>query len=683
MDTLLSIMKNDAMSKERWESIQQCKRNFLLNDCENHLNNPQLNPAIAASWIRSRSMGVDPYNEIVGLPLSPKDYEGILEKNRILIEIAKPLVNIYKDLMISSDYNLELIDSNGVSLLQEGESSIHPWEGTIFDEATMGTNAHSLSMELKHPVQLFGPEHYCLTLQNIVATAAPIMDKFGKPMASLALTQPLKNPPWEDQKPLSHTLGLITAMAAAVEAQLRLRESYEQLIFSNDCLKTAYDTIEATLACVDEGIITVDKNGQILRVNQEGMRMLRLKPEEIGQKSIMKFLNARSSIMSMAASGESASIEETFFFDNDDQPYMVNIHPVLNHSNGQLDVAVLRLTPIEKINSMVTSRSGATASFHFEDIIGESKALKKAIEMGQRFARSQENILLIGESGTGKELFAQSIHNLHRPTGPFMAVNCAAMPRELIESELFGYEGGSFTGAERSGRPGKIELAQGGTLFLDEIGDMPLELQAVLLRVLEDKQIMRIGGRRYKKVDFRLIAATNKPLEEMAKEKLFREDLYFRLSVLSIQLPPLRNREQDAELLSGYFIRKYCKKVGSKLRTLSPEAQKIIMAYNWPGNIRQLESAMSFALNMTQSDVIELNDLPEYLISTKNPVKINLIATDEEKTEETLSLRKLEKSAIDLALIHAHNSIPRAAALLGISKATLYRKLKEYNYDQL
>ncbi|HHY28881.1 MAG TPA: sigma 54-interacting transcriptional regulator, partial [Desulfitobacterium dehalogenans] len=224
---------------------------------------------------------------------------------------------------------------------------------------------------------------------------------------------------------------------------------------------------------------------------------------------------------------------------------------------------------------------------------------------------------------------------------------------------------------------------QGGTLFLDEIGDMPLELQAVLLRVLEDKEVMRIGGRRYKKVDFRLIAATNKPLDEMAKENLFREDLYFRLSVLSIQLPPLRNREHDAELLSGYFIRKYCKKVGSKLRTLSPEAQKIIMAYNWPGNIRQLESAMSFALNMTQSDVIEPKDLPEYLTSTKNLVKINFIANDEEKTEEILSLRKLEKAAIDLALIHAHNSIPRAAALLGISKATLYRKLKEYNYDQL
>lgn len=676
-------MKNDLISKEHWEIIQQLKENFFLTHSENSLNHPQLSPDIASSWIRSFNMKVNPYNEIVGEIMSQAEYEKILEENRVLMEAIKPLVNIYKDLMISSDYNLELIDNHGISLLQEGKSSLHPWQGTIFEEHNMGTNAHSLCMHLKRPVQLFGPEHYCIALQNIVASAAPIIDKSGEAIASLVLTQPFKNPPYEDSKSFSHTLGLITAMASAIEAQIKLKESNEHLIYSNDCLKTAYDTIEVTLACVDEGIITIDKTGKILRANREGIRLLRLKIEEIGKAIIMNYLDKKSSLMSLAVKAEGANIEETFYFDNDEQTFMVNIHPILNHNTGQLSIAVLRLTPIEIINSMVTSRCGATASFHFQDIVGESKALRNAIEMGQRFARSPENVLLIGESGTGKELFAQSIHNQHRPNGPFMAVNCAAMPRELIESELFGYEGGSFTGAERSGRPGKIELADGGTLFLDEIGDMPLELQSVLLRVLEDKQVMRIGGKRYKKVDFRLISATNKNLDEMVNNGLFREDLFFRLSVLSIRLPPLRNREKDIGILSRYFIRSYCKKTGLQEAKLSPDAQKIINEYDWPGNVRQLENAIIYALNMAQSNVIEAKDLPEYIQQVKGPLKIYLNETHKDKLEEILSLEKLEKAAIELALLHTHNSIPQAAELLQISKATIYRKLKEYNFDQI
>ncbi len=226
--------------------------------------------------------------------------------------------------------------------------------------------------------------------------------------------------------------------------------------------------------------------------------------------------------------------------------------------------------------------------------MGESHVFKRTVTLAERFAKSPENILLIGESGTGKELFAQAIHNVYCPQGPFMAVNCAAMPRELIESELFGYEGGSFTGAERAGRPGKIELAHGGTLFLDEIGDMPLELQAVLLRTLEDKQVMRVGGSRYKKVDFRLIAATNKSLLTMVRENQFREDLYFRISVLAIDIPPLRERNDDISLLSNFFVENYCRKMGWNIPEITPLAQSRINSYGWPGNVRQLQNAMIY-----------------------------------------------------------------------------------------
>jgi transcriptional regulator with PAS, ATPase and Fis domain len=324
---------------------------------------------------------------------------------------------------------------------------------------------------------------------------------------------------------------------------------------------------------------------------------------------------------------------------------------------------------------MVTSRSGATAAFSFDEIIGESKEFNKAVSMGKRFAKSPENVLIIGESGTGKELFAQSMHNDYRPHGPFIAVNCAAMPRNLIESELFGYEPGSFTGAERSGRPGKIELAHGGTQFLDEIGDMPLELQAVLLRVLEDKQVMRIGGRRYKKVDFRLIAATNKNLYQMIQEGLFREDLYFRLSVLSVNLPPLRERGNDVELLSQYFIKNYCKKMGWKLPKFSTVAANLLKTYKWPGNVRQLENAVIYAANTAQNDLIEADDLPAIVLGGNSTVP----STSSINSNSVQTIEAMEKVVIENALYKTRNNITKAAELLGIGKSTLYRKLKEYD----
>jgi transcriptional regulator with PAS, ATPase and Fis domain len=680
------INNEHIMTKERWESILLCKNNFLQNSAEDPRQCPQMNPEIAASWIRSRNLGVSPSAQVINQRLDPQEVEKILHENHVMIDIAAPLFNTFKDFVISSSYQLYLWDIHGVTILHEGEMTTiplghEPIIGTLWNEDTIGTCAHVLSKRLKRPVQLLGPEHYCVVLRNITASAAPILDESGEVMAVLVLSQPLMNPPWEEsyQNLRSHTLGLITTMAAAIEAQIKLKKSNEALMMTNDSLATTNGTLEVTLACVDEGIITIDQTGTILRSNQEGTRILRMKADEMGRRNIRDFLDSQSSLMSQAERGENVDIEETICAGNDRQPYVISIRPVLNQDTRKLDVAVLRLNHAEKVNALVTKRSGATANFTFEDIIGESGPIKEAITRVQRFATSPENILLAGESGTGKELFAQSIHNTYCPYGPFMAVNCAALPRELIESELFGYEGGSFTGAERNGRPGKIELANGGTLFLDEIGDMPFELQAVLLRVLEDKQVMRIGGRRYKKVDFRVIAATHKNLFEMVQENLFREDLYFRLSVLSVHLPPLRDRGGDREVFSRYFIDRYCRKLGWKVPQISPEAQKKINEYDWPGNVRQLENAMIYAVNTTQGKVIELENLPDEIWLGSRQRRFHGTVNSGDKATETLSLKELERAAIDLAMLKAHNSVSLAADFLEISKPTLYRKLKEYN----
>lgn len=678
---LLMNENYDLISKRRWEGILECKKRFLNNEdpcvCEN------LNDKVLESWYRSRELEVSPYTNLTEPQLNHDEFEKILKDNSELIQVIKPLINTFKNMAIfTSGYILYLCDRNGAFLVQEGEMGRISTEGLVWNENTIGTCVHSLCVSLKRPVQMIGPEHYNVALNNILAFAAPIMDESGEIIATLILGQPLIDRPWLEsfQNANSHTLGLITSLAVAVEGQLKLihsnksvKESYQNLKIAHENLSISHATTKVISNFLDEGIIAIDRTGTIIHTNQEGARILKIEMSEKGKRNINEFLCSHSRLISVIEEGRNTSIEESLCIENEEHSYIIHIQPIFSPGTEHIDVVVLRFNPVEKINAMVTSRSGAVANYNFEDLMGKSKELKRSIDLAQRFANLTDNILLIGESGTGKELFAQAIHNAYRPQGPFIAVNCAAMPRELIESELFGYEGGSFTGAERSGRPGKIELANGGTLFLDEIGDMPLEIQAVLLRTLEDKQVMRVGGRRYKKVDFRLISATNKDLYSMVKERQYREDLYFRLSVLTINIPPLRNRGNDIEILYKYFIEKYCKKQGWKIPKITPETEKIISEYKWPGNVRQLQNAMTYAVNTAQKGQITPDCLPNYIMTDTTPISNDKMAKD-----EMLRLDNLEKMAIETALLRSDNNMDRAVEILGISRSTLYRKLKEY-----
>ncbi len=678
-----------GITKEAWEGLLQCKEDFVNNKLADPRTCSFVNQEIAASWIRSRQFGIDPHMDVHLPTLSPDQFEALLKENSQLINIVKPLIENFKEMaVLESGYVMYVCDKNGAFLYSEGEMTRLPTlhdskAGLVWNESTIGTNVHSLCARLKQPVQIWGPEHYCMVLKDVMVSASPIMNEEGEVIATLILSQPLVGTPWTEsfQNFRSHTLGLITAVASAVEAQIKLENSNEKLKESYHDLATVHNALEATLTFIDEGIITIDCVGKILHSNNEGLRILKLRPEDVGNRYIKEYLSPQSDIKVLIADGRPRDIEETICSGNDENAYLLSIRPILNRSSNRVDLTVLRFNPIEKINSIAANRAGAIAIYRFEDILGENREFKMSLAIAQRFATSEENILLLGESGTGKELFAQAIHNVHRPRGPYIAVNCAAMPRELIESELFGYEGGSFTGAERSGRPGKIELANGGTLFLDEIGDMPLELQAVLLRVLEDKQVMRIGGRRYKKVDFRLVAATNKDLYKMIQESQFREDLYFRLSVLTVNIPPLRARGNDVEVLSRIFVEKYCQKQGWEVPEISPAALKHIKEYKWPGNVRQLQNAMVYAVNTAIDCVIKPENLPGYIIRDTAPIKIEAASTSSTDIREMLSMENLERSAIGTALLHANNCIPVAAEMLGISRSTLYRKLKEYNIE--
>jgi len=341
----------------------------------------------------------------------------------------------------------------------------------------------------------------------------------------------------------------------------------------------------------------------------------------------------------------------------------------------RIEDAIQRATPkffITKLggeSGQVEPRGYDLRAIHtFEDIAGKSPAMVKAKSIARKISGIPESILLIGDSGTGKELFAHAIHNEAYSQNPFVAINCAAIPRSLIESELFGYEGGSFTGAERKGRVGKIEMANGGTLFLDEIGDMPLDLQPVLLRVLEDKRIMRVGGNKYIPVNFRVIAATNRNLYEMVERKEFREDLYFRLAAFKISIPPLKNRGEDIISLAKFFIEKQCMQLNRPLLELDTDAQKKIMAYHWPGNVRELKNCMLWAVSMAENK-IKIEDLPEEITCNTN---------SDSNSSQPRTMQEFERQAITEAMTYCNQNISDAAQVLGWTRPTLYRKLKDY-----
>jgi transcriptional regulator with PAS, ATPase and Fis domain len=381
----------------------------------------------------------------------------------------------------------------------------------------------------------------------------------------------------------------------------------------------------------------------------------------------------------------------------DSESYQVQPHVAANSGSDDPEGMVLRLQrlgqghPAHRQND-----SGDVADITFDDVLGSSDAIKSAIKLARRYAATNENILLVGESGTGKEYFAQAIHNTSRPQGPFMSINCAAIPPRLIESELFGYEEGSFTGARRGGKPGKIELAQDGTLFLDEIGDMPLELQATLLRVLENKRVMRLGGKSYRQVDFRITAATNRDLLEMVHEKTFREDLFYRLSVLTVRLPSLEERFEDKAFFARYYLNECrCKDPGGP-QDFAPDTLERIVAFHWHGNVRQLRNAVFSSYFAARDRLIQISDLPVHIRGARqneegkgaadalSELSLPALPSQQGRTPQLLSalpsqqlvLREQERVAIDRALAQTGNNIAKAAELLGISRATLYRRLK-------
>ncbi|QXM07384.1 sigma 54-interacting transcriptional regulator [Crassaminicella indica] len=318
-----------------------------------------------------------------------------------------------------------------------------------------------------------------------------------------------------------------------------------------------------------------------------------------------------------------------------------------------------------------------SAKYSFQDLVGESPSMSIVKDMAMKAAKTSSNVLITGESGTGKELFAHSIHNAsNRYLGPFVKINCAAIPAELLESELFGYEEGAFTGAKKGGKEGKFELANGGTILLDEIGDMPFAMQAKLLRVLQEKEVERLGGNVIRKIDVRIISSTNKDLDALVKNGEFREDLFYRLNVMSIKIPPLRERKEDIEALANELKMKLSNRLGIYVEGISQGAIEILKKYAWPGNIRELENVIERAINLLDSDlIIKPKHLPTRL--TKNDKKNYPIGNKSLKE----MVEEMEKDMIVACLKENNGNKYQTAKSLGISRVGLYKKLKRYGLE--
>ncbi len=445
-----------------------------------------------------------------------------------------------------------------------------------------------------------------------------------------------------------------------------------------------YDVLDVLMNTLDEWVVVVDKNGIITRMSKaykdfnqdndpegkhvtdviENTRMHKVIESGLPELNDVQYIRGNKMVASrvpIIRNGKViGAVGKVIFKDLKDFYTLSN-----KISTLQSEVAYYK----EELGR------ARAAKYSFDMIIGGSEATEKTKAMAKRAARTDSNVLIIGESGTGKELFAHAIHNeSSRRFGPFVKVNCAAIPGELLESELFGYESGAFTGARKDGKKGKFELANKGTILLDEIGEMPIEMQVKLLRALQEREIDRVGGQEPIKIDVRIIASTNKVLEDLVEQGLFREDLFYRLNVMRINLTPIRERIEEIPDIVNALVSKLTERLGLYVSGITPEAMNIMMRYEWPGNIRELENALERAINLLDDDMlIKAAHLPDKLIKNKYKVRLHKGKLLQNIIEE------VEKEIIEQTLEENDFNKNKTAKILGISRAGLYNKIAQYH----
>lgn len=681
-------MYTEENERNYWEA----RKRFLLDGTVSDA----VDPGIAASWRRSAAYGVDAKATVLyhdrNMNVLTNGIELLNTRDAYFYLAEAELLSSIGAAIVFTDDHFDVFAIRGNRELKDELRAMNFRFGTNLAESNVGTTALSMSFFSGQEVWVCGSEHYMRALTKYICVANCSQANFKSTSGVLypsMIIIPIEK--YQEQYRFLFSYILSTHMYR----QRSLMNSNYLIYNSIINLMTEMNAIH---------YIALDNDNRIIDLSDGLLNQLSLQYAHVIGSELRTVFPCLAQTMEEGKLGDSVKMTgctnimspklgsyyaRCVEIRNDGDrigkvvlmssvPLGMKALPTGNHIPATETDAVERV----QMQPQAPHRSAFSAKYTFNDLCGSCQAFNEAVYRAQRVAKSDSSILILGESGTGKELFAQAIHNASSRRGhPFVSINCAAMPRELISSELFGYVEGAFTGARKNGAPGKIELANKGTLFLDEIGDMPLDLQVHLLKVLEDKAFTRLGDSKSKTVDIRVIAATNQDLNKLVREGAFRLDLYYRLNVFTLELPPLRGRVSDIPQLTRLFIKQCAQRLDKQVSDISPEALGAFMAYSWPGNLRELRNAVESSVNLAMNEEIMLSDIPTAIlratgIQPENAASNSLLLT------ELNSAGKRAETEMILELMERYNgNKSMVAEKLGISRPALYRKLKKIQGD--
>lgn len=579
-----------------------------------------------------------------------------------LLAAASPVMDEYRAFAAEAGGLFLLVDPEGRLLATAGAAELAPRlglePGTDLSESGIGTGAVGLCLETREPCCVIGAEHYARALGGLAACAAPLSGGKFRFIGVFAAVFPLVR--WSPA-----CAALLTSLAANINHRHHI----------NDLLKDQ----ETTLELLNDSVLILNNSGHIKAANAHARRLLNIGSEEkIALGPIANFVRDGAPFQEIIENGRRVEDRECTL-DIGGEPRRVLLSAEFIPEGKGI---VCTLTEMERVERLAARTTGGKAVYRFTDIIGTSDAIVHAVDLARMAAQSDITTLLLGESGTGKELFAHAVHNgSSRRRGPFITINCGALPRELIQSELFGYEAGAFTGAVKNGKAGKFELADKGTIFLDEIGEMPFDAQTNLLRLIQNREVSRLGSTASRTVDVRIIAATNRNLQTAMESGAFRSDLYYRLCVFAINVPSLRSRPTDIGVLAEHFLERYVSRLGRRIRGFTHEAMQRLLRYAWPGNIRELENVVEYAVNICTGPYIQAGDLPVTLSGGGGGNLRPQPASQAPQAAEAPTLYQLERNAIVEVLARFNGNMSVAAEELGIARSALYSKLARFGID--
>lgn len=640
-------------------------REVLLN--KGAIQDNAVRSVIQASWQRCISTDVNPLIANKEVRMNKCQLDSLKEDYQGLITAAKPIIRDAENLLADSGTIMHLVAPDGTILCSQGDdntldlaNNYRLVPGVNWSEQIAGTNAIGTALRTGSSIQVHAFEHFCENINIWTCSAAVIRDPFENTILGAVNISGLKETLHD------YCLALAVSGAHLIEGQL-----VQQQLAKRDQLLGV--TLELFSIPRNDGLLLLDLNGYLIRSNHQADRVLAARGLKINLSPFDPILSLNKN---EPFSGQLTSIIHQL------QPEWVE--PIYHHGEHIGFIAIVpfptpRHNPTQKLPkdaNIITDNNKKG----FSRLVGNSALFQKSINQATRLAKTPIPVLLQGETGVGKEMFANAMHEMSQANNKeFIALNCGSLSRDLLAGELFGYIEGAFTGARRGGMIGKIEASNGGTLFLDEIGEMPLDLQPIFLRVLQESEICRIGETYPRKVNFRLIAATNRNLAQEVTEGRFRMDLYYRISSMILTIPPLRERNEDILVLAEHILEGLTAQHGGPKKTISPALQSLLQHHRWPGNIRELSNLITAAYFLTDSEELTPDDLP-------SPLQNITLITHEAHNDQTVAtvnpLDQAEKEVICRAIQEHGGNLTQAAKQLNIAKSTLYNKLNKYGIDR-